>query len=93
MTFWQFSIATLFVYPKVALYVFVGSRAAALSDGEQRSHMDTGKVTSIIHQLLLYQRLLNSSNQSPQWPINWLWSADRSLIRVVRNNLCLGYII
>ncbi|KZT71582.1 Golgi apparatus membrane protein TVP38 [Daedalea quercina L-15889] len=38
---WQFCIATLAVFPKVALLVFVGSRLAALSDGETRNHMDT----------------------------------------------------
>jgi len=38
---WQFLVATLFVYPKLLLHVFIGSRAAALADGEQRSHMDT----------------------------------------------------
>ncbi|KAN0097351.1 hypothetical protein V8E55_001797 [Tylopilus felleus] len=37
----QFVIATLFVLPRVMVYVFVGSRIASLSDGEQRSHMDT----------------------------------------------------
>jgi len=34
-------VATLFVFPRLSLYVFIGSRAAALSDGEQRSYMDT----------------------------------------------------
>ncbi|OSX60366.1 hypothetical protein POSPLADRAFT_1040570 [Postia placenta MAD-698-R-SB12] len=38
---WQFVLATLVVFPKIALFVFVGSRLASLSDGEQRSHMDT----------------------------------------------------
>jgi len=37
----QFAFATLFVLPRVMVYVFVGSRIANLSDGEQRSHMDT----------------------------------------------------
>lgn len=40
---WQFIVATFFVYPKICLHVFIGTRAAALSDGEQRSHMDTRK--------------------------------------------------
>jgi len=48
---WQFIIATLFVYPKVLLHVFIGSRAAALSDGEQRSHMDTQ--TKVLNGLLI----------------------------------------
>ncbi|KIP12719.1 hypothetical protein PHLGIDRAFT_113319 [Phlebiopsis gigantea 11061_1 CR5-6] len=38
---WQFIIATTMVFPKVALHVFIGSRLAALSDGETRRHMDT----------------------------------------------------
>ncbi|KAF7983867.1 hypothetical protein HWV62_18200 [Athelia sp. TMB] len=38
---WQFVVATMFIYPKLLLHVFIGSRAAALADGEQRSHMDT----------------------------------------------------
>ncbi|KAI0677455.1 Golgi apparatus membrane protein TVP38 [Trametes maxima] len=38
---WQFFLATFIVFPKVAIFVFVGSRLASLSDGEQRSHMDT----------------------------------------------------
>ncbi|KAH0840033.1 Golgi apparatus membrane protein TVP38 [Lanmaoa asiatica] len=36
----QFIFATLFVLPRVMIYVFVGSRIASLSDGEQRSRMD-----------------------------------------------------
>jgi hypothetical protein len=48
---WQFIIATLFVYPKVSLHVFIGSRAAALSDGEQRSHMDTRKPADVANYL------------------------------------------
>ncbi|KAJ8483323.1 hypothetical protein ONZ51_g4781 [Trametes cubensis] len=38
---WQFFLATFVVFPKVAIFVFVGSRLASLSDGEQQSHMDT----------------------------------------------------
>jgi hypothetical protein len=38
---WQFAVATTFVFPKLLLHVFIGSRIAALSDGDQRSHMDT----------------------------------------------------
>ncbi|KAH7916201.1 Golgi apparatus membrane protein TVP38 [Hygrophoropsis aurantiaca] len=46
----QFVIATLFVLPKVFLFCFVGSRLSKLSDGEQRSHMDTQ--TKVINSLL-----------------------------------------
>ncbi|KAF8639453.1 hypothetical protein AX16_010308 [Volvariella volvacea WC 439] len=38
---WQFVIATCCVAPKLLLHTFIGSRLAALSDGDQRSHMDT----------------------------------------------------
>ncbi|KAI0638279.1 Golgi apparatus membrane protein TVP38 [Trametes polyzona] len=38
---WQFFLATFAVFPKIAIFVLVGSRLAKLSDGEQRSHMDT----------------------------------------------------
>ncbi|KAJ7179219.1 Golgi apparatus membrane protein TVP38 [Mycena filopes] len=41
VSLWQFVVATCFVFPKIFLHVFIGSRIAALSDGEQRSHMDT----------------------------------------------------
>ncbi|KAH9846944.1 Golgi apparatus membrane protein TVP38 [Lenzites betulinus] len=41
VAFWQFFMATFVVFPKVAIFVLVGSRLASLSDGEQRSHMDT----------------------------------------------------
>ncbi|KAH9482932.1 Tlg2-vesicle protein [Psilocybe cubensis] len=38
---WQFVVATLFIFPKVFLHTFIGSKLAELSDGEQRDHMDT----------------------------------------------------
>ncbi|THH02411.1 hypothetical protein EW026_g436 [Hermanssonia centrifuga] len=38
---WQFILATTAVFPKVALHVFIGSRLAALSDGDTRRGMDT----------------------------------------------------
>ncbi|KAH8106126.1 Golgi apparatus membrane protein TVP38 [Cristinia sonorae] len=37
---WQFAVATVVVFPKVALHVFIGSRLASLSDGETRRQMD-----------------------------------------------------
>jgi len=37
---WQFVVAQTFVFPKILLSVFIGSRAAALADGDQRDHMD-----------------------------------------------------
>lgn len=38
---WQFVVATFVVFPKLALHVFIGTRLASLSDGQQRKHMDT----------------------------------------------------
>ncbi|KIY46635.1 Golgi apparatus membrane protein TVP38 [Fistulina hepatica ATCC 64428] len=37
---WQFAFATCFVFPKLLLHVFIGSRMASLADGDQREHMD-----------------------------------------------------
>lgn len=44
---WQFFMATFVVFPKIAIFVLVGSRLASLSDGEQRSHMDTSRCTAL----------------------------------------------
>jgi len=38
---WQFAVATAFIFPKLLLHAFIGSRMAALSDGNQREGMDT----------------------------------------------------
>ncbi|KAF8631604.1 hypothetical protein AX15_002352 [Amanita polypyramis BW_CC] len=38
---WQFVVATLFIFPRILLHVFIGSRIAVLSDGNQREHMDS----------------------------------------------------
>ncbi|PPQ92385.1 hypothetical protein CVT25_008735 [Psilocybe cyanescens] len=38
---WQFVVATFFIFPKILLHTFIGSKLAELSDGEQRNHMDT----------------------------------------------------
>ncbi|KAF9783037.1 Golgi apparatus membrane protein TVP38 [Thelephora terrestris] len=38
---WQFVIATVCLSPKLILSIFIGSRLAPLSDGEQRQEMDT----------------------------------------------------
>jgi len=48
---WQFIMATFFVFPKIFLQVYIGSRLAALSDGEQRGAMDTR--TKIINGLFI----------------------------------------
>ncbi|PAV20981.1 Golgi apparatus membrane TVP38 [Pyrrhoderma noxium] len=41
VSLWQFLAATVFVFPKLFLSVFIGSRVAELSDGKQRGQMDT----------------------------------------------------
>ncbi|KAK0486917.1 Golgi apparatus membrane protein TVP38 [Armillaria luteobubalina] len=41
VSLWQFVVATCFIFPKILLLVVIGSRIAALSDGDSRSHMDT----------------------------------------------------
>ncbi|TFY72753.1 hypothetical protein EVG20_g254 [Dentipellis fragilis] len=41
VSIWQFMIATICIFPRFLLYVFIGSRLAALSDGDQRAEMDT----------------------------------------------------
>jgi len=51
VSLWQFMVATCCVFPKIFLHVFIGSRVAALSDGEQRSHMDTH--TKIVNGVLI----------------------------------------
>ncbi|KAJ7276298.1 Golgi apparatus membrane protein TVP38 [Mycena haematopus] len=48
---WQFMTATFFVFPKLFLHVFIGSRIAAFSDGETRGNMDTQ--TKLINGLLI----------------------------------------
>ncbi|KAF8640059.1 hypothetical protein AX17_001301 [Amanita inopinata Kibby_2008] len=53
---WQFVVATLFISPKLILHVFIGSRIATLSDGNQREHMDTH--TKIINVFLIVGGML-----------------------------------
>jgi hypothetical protein len=45
---WQFVVAQTFVFPKILLSVFIGSRAAALADGDQRDHMDRCRALPIL---------------------------------------------
>ncbi|KAG6872753.1 hypothetical protein C0995_006955 [Termitomyces sp. Mi166 len=47
----QFATATICVFPRLLLHVFIGSRIAALSDGNQRGHMD--RHTKTINGLLI----------------------------------------
>ncbi|KAF9498443.1 Golgi apparatus membrane protein TVP38 [Pleurotus eryngii] len=51
VSLWQFVVATLFVFPKLVLHVFIGSRIAPLADGDQRGHMDTQ--TKLINSLVI----------------------------------------
>ncbi|KIK65363.1 hypothetical protein GYMLUDRAFT_38810 [Collybiopsis luxurians FD-317 M1] len=48
---WQFMVATSFLSPKLLLHAFIGSRMAALSDGDQRQEMDTS--TKVLNGLLV----------------------------------------
>jgi len=41
VSLWQFLIATVCFWPKFLLHVFLGSRIALFSDGQQRGEMDT----------------------------------------------------
>jgi uncharacterized membrane protein YdjX (TVP38/TMEM64 family) len=59
---WQFVIATLFVYPKFLLHVFIGSRAAALADGKQRNDMATQ--TKILNWILIIVGMLAATTSS-----------------------------
>ncbi|KAF5364218.1 hypothetical protein D9756_000716 [Leucocoprinus leucothites] len=56
VSLWQFALATCFVFPKLALHTFIGSRMAALSDGHQRDRMDTH--TKVLNGLLVGGGLL-----------------------------------
>jgi len=48
---WQFVVATCFISPKLLLHTFIGSKIAALSDGDQRGEMDTS--TKVLNGLLV----------------------------------------
>ncbi|KAH8830768.1 Golgi apparatus membrane protein TVP38 [Flagelloscypha sp. PMI_526] len=51
VSLWQFLVATLFLFPRLFLHVFIGSRISKLADGDQRDHMDTQ--TKIINGLFI----------------------------------------
>ncbi|VDC02561.1 unnamed protein product [Peniophora sp. CBMAI 1063] len=51
VSLWQFMVATIFTFPRFLLYVFIGSRLAALADGEQRGKMD--KTAKILNGVLV----------------------------------------
>jgi len=48
---WQFCVASVVLLPKIALYVFIGSKMAVLSDGTMRKNMDTA--TKILNGALI----------------------------------------
>ncbi|KAG9118259.1 Tlg2-vesicle protein [Ceratobasidium sp. 392] len=53
VAFWQFMIATIFYTPKLFLVIFIGSRVAKFSDGQQRGEMDTAtKVINVLSIIL-----------------------------------------
>lgn len=43
---WQFIVATICVWPKIFLSVFIGSKIALLADGKHRQEMDLRKAIS-----------------------------------------------
>jgi len=51
VSIWQFMAGTICDFPKYALYVFVGSRMASLSDGKQRGRMDTQ--TKVVNAIII----------------------------------------
>ncbi|TFY83808.1 hypothetical protein EWM64_g189 [Hericium alpestre] len=51
VSLFQFMLATICIFPRFLLYVFVGSRLASLSDGKQRHEMDTQ--TKVINSLFV----------------------------------------
>jgi len=51
VSIWQFMAATICCFPRYILYVFIGSRMASLSDGNQREHMDTQ--TKVVNSILI----------------------------------------
>ncbi|KAF8165439.1 Golgi apparatus membrane protein TVP38 [Crassisporium funariophilum] len=71
---WQFVTATLFVFPKLLLHTFIGSKIAALSDGDQRGHMDTR--TKVINGMLVGGGILIAIFTS--W---WVYTLVQSHIR------------
>jgi len=79
VSLWQFLTATLFIFPKLALHAFIGSRIAALSDGDQRGHMDTQ--TKIINGLLIAGGLAIAAFTS--W---WVYNMVQAHIRLLEQN-------
>jgi hypothetical protein len=59
VAFWQFAVATCFLLPKILLHTFIGARIAAVSDGDEREQMDTGKIP-----LFCDYHLLNTSHRN-----------------------------
>ncbi|KAI0307343.1 hypothetical protein B0F90DRAFT_1814107 [Multifurca ochricompacta] len=54
---WQFIAATMCSFPRYLLYVFIGSRMASLSDGQQREKMDTQ--TKVVNGILIVAGILS----------------------------------
>ncbi|KAG9102137.1 Tlg2-vesicle protein [Ceratobasidium sp. 370] len=49
VAFWQFMVATVCYTPKLFIIIFIGSRVAKFSDGQQRGEMDTA--TKVVNAL------------------------------------------
>ncbi|KAI0284953.1 Golgi apparatus membrane protein TVP38 [Russula aff. rugulosa BPL654] len=65
---WQFMVATICSFPRYLMYVFIGMRMAALSDGKQREHMDTE--TKVVSGILIVADILSGASAS--WWVNHL---------------------
>ena len=85
---WQFVVATLFIFPKLALHVFIGSRIAALSDGDQRDHMDTRMMVSPL--VAIFAHISHHRHENPQWHFRCGWTYRRRPIGMVYTLSILG---
>ncbi|KAF8812349.1 Golgi apparatus membrane protein TVP38 [Phlegmacium glaucopus] len=71
---WQFVIATFFVFPKILLHTFIGSKIASLADGDQREQMDTS--TKVLNGLLVGGGILVAIGTS--W---WVYTLVQNHVR------------
>lgn len=85
MSLLQFAFATLFVLPRAMVYVFVGSRIARLSDGEQRSHMDAS-MQPFLCRYYSYDTI--SSNETRQQLSDRWRHRDHNHFKLVRTFPC-----
>jgi len=76
----QFLIATVFVLPRIFLFVFIGSKIAKFSDGEQRHHMDT-------RMLLFMYNVLAAEDSTETKVVNGLAIAGGVLLSIIASLL------